>query len=265
MSSLPLIHPTALVSPKAEIDPSVRIGAYSIIRDGVNLEEGVEIHSHVVIEGMTSIGSGTKVGSFSIIGAPPQFVGQIQEISQVTIGKNNHIREHVTIHAGTQKEGTSLGDGCLIMVACHVAHDCHVGNGVWMANNATLGGHVEVGDHVIIGGLSGIHQKVRLGKGCIIGGLSGVEGDVIPYGSVMGNRARLCGLNLVGLRRRGVDRERIHKLRAAYRLLFADEGTLTERIQDATHLFQEESVVMEVIEFLQQNSQNGSRPLCLAR
>lgn len=265
MTSSSLIHPTALVSPKARIGPDVRIGAYSIIGDNVTLEEGVEIESHVIIEGTTSIGNGTKIASFAVIGTPPQFVGQIKEISPVIIGKNNNIREHVTIHAGTQKEGTSIGNDCLIMVASHVAHDCHVGNNVWMANNATLGGHVEVGDHVIIGGLSGIHQKVRLGNGCIIGGLSGVEGDVIPYGSVMGNRARLCGLNLVGLRRRGADRERIHKLRAAYRLLFADEGTLTERIQDAIELFKEEPVVMEVIQFLQQNAQNNSRPLCLAR
>jgi UDP-N-acetylglucosamine acyltransferase len=260
-----LIHSTAIVSKKAQIGVGVKIGPYSCIGDNVTLEDGVEIHSHVVIEGTTSVGAGTKISSFSVIGSAPQFVGPIKEQSKVVIGKNNQIREHVTIHAGTQEEGTSVGDGCLIMVASHIAHDCHIGNGVWMANNATLGGHVEIGDHVIIGGVSGIHQKVRLGRGCIIGGLSGVEGDVIPYGSVMGNRARLCGLNLVGLRRRGVERDRIHKLRAAYRLLFADEGTLTERIQDAVELFKDDPVVIEVVEFLQQNAQNNLRPLCLPR
>ena len=259
------IHPTAIVSKKANIGKEVKIGPYCCIGDDVTLDDRVELHSHVVIEGLTFIGEGTKISSFSVIGSAPQFMGAIKDKSKVIIGKNNQIREHVTIHAGTQKEGTSVGDNCLIMVSSHIAHDCHVGNGVWMANNATLGGHVEIGDHVIIGGVSGIHQKVRLGRGCIIGGLSGVEGDVIPYGSVMGNRARLCGLNLVGLRRRGVERDCIHKLRAAYRLLFADEGTLTERIQDAVALFKDDSVVMEVVEFLKQNAQNNMRPVCLPR
>ena len=223
------------------------------------------LHSHVVIEGKTSVGEGTEIFSFAVIGAAPQFLSSLPEYSKITIGKNNKIREHVTIHAGTQPEGTLVGDNGFFMVACHIAHDCRVGNKVVMANNATLGGHVEIGDNVILGGLCAIHQKVRLGKGCIIGGVSPVVGDVIPYGSVMGNRAVLCGLNLVGLRRHGIDRESIHKLRTAYRLLFADEGTLTERIQGTVELFSEDPIVMGVVEFLQQNAANNLRPLCLPR
>jgi UDP-N-acetylglucosamine acyltransferase len=259
------IHPTALVSEKAKIGSGVKIGAYSCIGEGVSLADHVEIGAHVVIEAQTSVGEGTKIFPFVAIGSAPQFVGHKKETSKITIGKQTQIREHVTIHFGTEKEGTSVGDNCTIMVASHIAHDCHVGNGVWMANNATLGGHVVVEDNVIIGGLSGIHQNVRLGRGSIIGGLSGVEGDVIPYGSVMGNRARLCGLNLVGLRRRGADRERIHALRSAYRLLFADEGTLNERIQDAIGIFKENEVVMEIVNFLKKSSDKSSRPLCLPR
>lgn len=259
------IHPAAIISKTAHIGNDVHIGPYSVVGDNVTLEDRVSLASHVMVEKNTHIGQGTQIASFAVIGGSPQFIGNLKENTPVVIGKNNQIREHVTIHAGTQDLGTTIGDNCLIMVASHVAHDCHVGNGVWMANNATLGGHVEVGDHVIIGGLSGIHQKVRLGKGCIIGGLSGVEGDVIPYGSVLGNRARLCGLNLVGLKRRGVDRETIHRLRSAYRLLFADEGTLTERISDVIEMFKEDSIVMEIVEFLKENSSNNLRPLCLTR
>lgn len=260
-----MIHATALISKKASIGKNVYIGAYSCIGDHVVLADNVHINSHVVIEGKTYIGEGTSVSSFAVIGTKPQFLGPITDQSKLIIGKNNQIREHVTISMGVEEEGTIIGDNCMIMVSAHIAHDCHIGSNVLLVNNVTLGGHVVVEDYCYVGGLSGIHQKVRLGKGCIIGGLSGVEGDVIPYGSVMGNRARLCGLNLVGLRRRGVDRERIHKLRSAYRFLFADEGTLTERIQDAEDLFKDDPIVMEVVEFLHKNAKNNARSLCLPR
>ena len=258
------IHPTAIVSKNAQLGSGVKIGAYSIIGDQVSLENKVEIGSHVVVDGLTSIGEGTKVFSFAVIGSAPQFLKKTPE-SKVTIGKRNSIREYVTINAGTEEKGTSTGDDCAFLVAAHIAHDCQVGNNVLLVNQATLGGHVVVGDYAYIGGLSGIHQKVRLGKGCIVGGLSGVEGDVIPYGSVIGNRAYLCGLNLVGLKRRGEDRERIHALRSAYRLLFADEGTLSERIQDAIDLFKDNPTVMEVVTFLKENAQNNLRSLCLPK
>jgi UDP-N-acetylglucosamine acyltransferase len=259
------VHPTAIVEEGANIGAGVQVGPYAHIGSHVVLEKGVHVYSHVAITGRTTVGEGTKIYTFAAIGHDPQFIGYAQEPSKITIGKNNLIREHVTIHPGTKKGGmvTSIGDNCMIMVACHIAHDCQVGNSVIMANNATLGGHVTVGDFSIIGGLSGIHQNVRLGQGCIIGGLSGVEGDVIPYGSVMGNRARLCGLNLVGLKRRGVSRQDIHGIRTAYRLLFANEGTLAERMEDVVGLFKKDPYVMQIIKFLQENGTHNLRPLCL--
>lgn len=259
------VHPTAIVEKGAKIGSGVQVGPYAHIGSHVVLGKGVHISSHVVIMGRTTIGEGTKIYPFAALGYEPQFTGYDQEPSKIKIGKNNLIREHVTIHPGTKKGGmvTRVGDNCMIMVACHIAHDCQVGDNVIMANNATLGGHVIVGDFSIIGGLSGIHQNVRLGQGCIIGGLSGVEGDVIPYGSVMGNRARLCGLNLVGLKRRGVSRQDIHGIRTAYRLLFANEGTLVERMEDVVGLFKKDPYVMQIIKFLKENSAHNLRPLCL--
>ena len=238
------------------------IGPYSIIGKGVTLKSGVTLHSHVVIEGDTEIGENTEVYAFSAIGTSPQIIHKSANVPTIRIGKNNIIREHVTIHGGPN-EGTVIGDGCMIMISAHIAHDCHLGNGVLMVNQSTLGGHVVVEDHVYIGGLSGIHQKVRLGRGAIIGGLSGVEGDVIPYGSVIGNRARLSGLNLVGLKRRGETRERIHALRSAYRMLFAAEGTIAERLLDAEELFKDNPIVMEVLNFIRNTNKNNQRSLCL--
>lgn len=261
-----IIHKTAIIEEGAQIKKNVRIGPYCHIGSHVVLEEDVEIHAHTVIAGNTTIGRGTKVFSFSCIGYLPQVTGIQSVETAVIIGENNLIREYVTIHPGTPKGRgvTQVGNNCMIMVSSHIAHDCKVGNNVIMANQATLGGHVEIEDFVNIGGLSGIHQFVKLGRGCIIGGLSGVEGHVIPYGSVIGNRARLSGLNLVGLKRRHVDRDRIHALRAAYRLLFANEGegSLSERILDVEEMFAQETEVMEIVDFLRQNS-NTLRPLCL--
>ena len=155
---------------------------------------------------------------------------------------------------------TVIGDHCMIMVGAHIAHDCTIGNHVIMTNNVTLGGHVSVGDRANLGGMIAVHQFVRIGHGAIVGGMSGVENDVIPYGSVIGNRARLCGLNLVGLKRQGVSRDDIHDLRNAYRLLFANEGTLAERISDVAELFSKNTHVMDIIHFMRQES---GRSLCL--
>ena len=152
---------------------------------------------------------------------------------------------------------TRVGDDCLFMVASHVAHDCRIGNHVIMANNATLGGHVEIGDFAILGGLAAVHQFVRIGRHAMIGGMSGVEQDVIPYGSVMGDRARLSGLNIVGLKRRGFSRENIHALRTAYRLLFAQEGAITERLDDVVEMFAGNETVMEIVAFMRAESARG--------
>jgi UDP-N-acetylglucosamine acyltransferase len=155
---------------------------------------------------------------------------------------------------------TKVGDDCLLMIASHIAHDCRIGNHAIIVNNVLLGGHVEIGDYAVVGGGAAVHQFVRIGPHAMVGGMSGVEADVIPYGMVMGNRAHLAGLNLVGLKRRGFDREEIHQLRAAYRLLFAQEGTLQERVADVEKLFPGNKLMGEVLTFLRQDSARG---LCL--
>ena len=220
---MPDIHPTAVVDGGARIGANVTVGPYSIVGTGVELAEGVTVMSHVVVNGRTSIGANTKVYPFASVGLAPQDLKYKGEPSRLEIGCNNIIREHVTMHGGTEGGGmvTRVGNNGLFMVACHVAHDCRIGDHVVMVNNATLGGHVMVGDWAILGGLAAVHQYVRIGRHAMVGGLSGVENDVIPYGSVTGNRARLQGLNIIGLKRRGISRDDIHTLRNAYRLLFA--------------------------------------------
>ncbi|MCG8507714.1 MAG: acyl-ACP--UDP-N-acetylglucosamine O-acyltransferase [Rhodospirillales bacterium] len=255
------IHPTAVIAKGARIGNDVAIGPYCCVGEHIVLDDGVTLHSHVVVEGRTRIGANTRIFPFSSIGHIPQDLKYQGEPSELIIGANNTIREHVTMNPGTEGGGmvTRIGDNCLFMVGAHVAHDCRIGDHVIMVNNATLGGHVEIGDWAILGGLSAAHQFVRIGKHAMIGGMSGVENDVIPYGSVMGNRARLSGLNIVGLRRRGFSRDVIHALRNAYRLLFADEGTMTERLSDVADMFADNEPVMEIVDFIQQDS---SRAIC---
>lgn len=253
------IHPTAIVDPAASLGEDVKIGPYCIVGADVVLGDGVTLHSHVVVDGRTEIGAGTEIFPFASIGMQPQDLKYKGEPSTLIIGRNNRIREHVTMNPGTEGGGmeTRVGDNGLFMVGAHVAHDCIVGNNVIMANNATLAGHVVLEDFAIIGGLSAIHQFVRIGKHAMVGGMSGVENDVIPYGSVMGDRARLSGLNIVGLKRRGFNKEDVHNLRRAYRMLFADEGTMGERVQDVAKLFDDNSGVMEIVEFMSGSSSRG--------
>ncbi|MCK5546422.1 MAG: acyl-ACP--UDP-N-acetylglucosamine O-acyltransferase [Rhodospirillaceae bacterium] len=255
------IHPTAIVEDGAKIGDDVEIGPYSIIGPSVTIESGVKIFSHVVVGGVTSIGSGTRIFPFASIGSEPQDLKFGGEVSKLEIGSNNTIREHVTMNPGTEGGGllTKVGDNCLFMVGSHVAHDCQIENNVILVNNATLAGHVEVGEFAIIGGLSAVHQFVRIGKHAMLGGMSGAESDVIPYGMVVGNRGGLSGLNLVGIKRRGFDRETIHSLRNAYRLLFANEGTMAERIKDVAEMFKGVEPVMEIIDFVTTDS---SRSFC---
>lgn len=246
------IHPTAIVAEGASIGAEVVIGPYCVVGSDVVLGDRVRLQSHIVVDGRTRIGAGTQVFAFAAIGNPPQDLKYHGEPSELVIGANNTIREHVTMNPGTEGGGmlTSVGDNCLFMVGSHVAHDCHIGNHVILANNATLAGHVTVGDFAIIGGLSAVHQFVRIGAHSIVGGMSGIENDLIPYGSAMGERARLRGLNLVGLQRRDFSRDQIHTLRTAYRLLFAQEGTLSERLDDAVRLYSDNEAVLEIIEFI---------------
>jgi UDP-N-acetylglucosamine acyltransferase len=255
------IHPTALVSDSAEIGTDVKIGPYSIVGSAVKLEDGVELVSHVIVEGITSVGSNTRIFPFASIGHQPQDLKYSGELSKLEIGCNNVIREHVTMNPGTEGGGmlTSVGNNCLFMMGSHVAHDCHIKDHVILVNNATLGGHVNIDEWAIIGGLSAIHQFVRIGRHSMIGGMSGIENDVIPYGSVIGNRARLQGLNVVGLKRRNFDRETIHGLRSAYRLMFAPEGTLAERLDDVAEMMSDIEPVMEIVDFIRADS---SRSIC---
>lgn len=246
------IHPTAIVSAKAKIGNDVEIGAYSIIGDQVIIGDGCKISSHVVIDGDTVIGKNNKIFPFAAIGLVPQDLKFNGENSRVVIGDNNTIREHVTIHLGT-KDGamvTTVGSNCLLMVGVHIAHDCVVGDHVILANNATLAGHVTVGDHAIIGGLSAARQFVRIGKHAMIGGMSGVENDVIPYGTVMGERASLEGLNIVGMKRRGFTREEIHALRNFFKKAFTENGkNFITRVEEAANEFNS-SAVSDILTFI---------------
>ena len=253
------VHPTAIVESGARLAADARIGPYCVIGSEVDLGAGVVLEAHVVVGGRTTIGAGTRIYPFASIGLPPQDLKYAGEPSTLEIGRHNVIREHVTMNPGTKGGGmvTSVGDEGLFMIGCHVAHDCRIGNNVVMANSAALGGHVHIGDFAILGGLSAVHQFVRIGAHAIIGGMSGVENDVIPYGSVMGDRAHLVGLNLVGLKRRGFSREMIHVLRNAYRLLFAQEGTMNERLQDVAQMFDDNEAVMDIIRFMQLPSQRS--------
>jgi UDP-N-acetylglucosamine acyltransferase len=253
------IHATAIINPNATMGKDISIGPYCIVGQDVHLGDGVRLHSHVVIDGRTTIGTETEIYPFSSIGLPPQDLKYKGEESELIIGARNTIREYVTMNPGTADGGmrTIIGDDCLFMASTHVAHDCIVGNHVIMANNATIAGHVEVGDFAIIGGLSAVHQFVKIGKHAIIGGMSGVENNVIPYGSVVGDRARLSGLNIVGLRRRAFLKEDIKNLRTAYRMLFAEEGTLAERTEDVAKMFVNNTAVMDIIGFMRAESSRG--------
>ena len=255
------IHPTAIVDSKANLAESVTIGPYCIVGTEVVLGEGVDLISHVVVEGRTTIGANTRIFPFASIGHRPQDLKYHGEPSTLEIGSGNQIREYVTMQPGTEGGGmiTRVGNDCLFMASAHVAHDCILGDHVIMANNATLAGHVTVGEFAFLGGLSAVHQFVRIGKHAMIGGMSGVEGDVIPFGVVMGNRASLNGLNIVGLKRRGFSRDDIHTLRNAYRLLFAPEGTLQERLGDVEEQFQDNAVVMDIVGFIRAET---NRQLC---
>ena len=258
------IHPTAIIEDGAKIGENVVIGPYCTIGAEVELDDGVTLNSHVVVNGRTAIGANTKVFPFASIGLPPQDLKYRGEPSRLEIGCNNVIREHVTMNPGTEGGGmlTSIGNNCLFMVGAHVAHDCRIGDHAILVNNATLGGHVKVDEWAIIGGLSAVHQFVRIGRHAMVGGMSGVENDVIPYGSVMGNRARLQGLNIIGLKRRNFSRDVIHALRNAYRLLFAQEGTMSERLEDVAGLMKANEPVMEIVDFIRADS---SRPICQPR
>ena len=225
------IHPSAVIEEGAQIDPSARVGPFCVVGPEVVLKADVELKSHVVVTGRTEVGAGTVIFSFAVIGEIPQDLKFKGEASRLVIGERNRIREHVTMNCGTEGGGgvTRVGDDGLFMAGCHIAHDAVVGNRVIVVNNAAVAGHCVLEDDVIIGGLSGIHQFVRIGQGAIVGAVTMVTNDVIPYGLVQAPRGDLDGLNLVGLKRAGVARSDITALRAAFQMLAQGEGTFSDR------------------------------------
>lgn len=254
---MPDIHATAIVEPGARLSEGVSIGPYCCVGGDVELDAGVVLHSHVVITGHTTIGSGTMVHPFASLGQPPQDRGYRGQPARLELGARNIVREYATINSGTGAKGTRVGDDCFLMTATHIAHDCQVGNGVVMANQATLGGHVVVQDRAIIGGLAAIHQFTRIGEQAMIGGMSGIAEDVIPFGMALGNRARLTGLNIVGLKRGGVPRAEIHAMRAAFRYLFDDDAPLAERLDEVAERYRDNVRVLAILAFMRAPSKRG--------
>ncbi|MBN1783531.1 MAG: acyl-ACP--UDP-N-acetylglucosamine O-acyltransferase [Alphaproteobacteria bacterium] len=258
-----MIHPTAVVSSDAKIAANVKVGPYCVIGEGVELAENVELKSHVVIEGThggTYIGAGTKIYSFAVIGQISQDMKYYhsEEATGLTIGKNNIIREHVTIHMGTPaSEGTLVGDNNLFMVGVHIAHDCVVGNNIYIANNVPLAGEVEVDDYAIIGGNSAVQQFVKIGKYAIVGGMTGVDQDVLPYGLVTGNRPMYWeGLNLIGLRRKGFSNSQIDTIKEAYKILFSDE-LFVNRMATLEMLAEDSAEIKEIVNAVKNRSKHS--------
>jgi UDP-N-acetylglucosamine acyltransferase len=229
------IHPTALVDPRAELDHDIEVGPYSIVGPGVKIGRGTRIKSHAVIEGNTSIGEDNLIFQFATVGSVPQDLKYRGEDSRLVIGDRNTIREFVSLNPGTTGGGmmTRVGSHNLLMMYCHIAHDCLLGDRNIIANGATLGGHVVVEDYVIVGGLVGIHQFVKVGTSALLGAGSMVSKDVPPYCNATGDRARLKGLNLEGLKRRGFSREQIDAIKKAYRILFQSGLTAKAAVKKA--------------------------------
>jgi UDP-N-acetylglucosamine acyltransferase len=255
------IHPSAIVEDGAKLADGVVVGPFCVVGADVTLGEGATLASHVVVTGRTTVGARTRIFPFASIGHQPQDLKYKGEPSTLDIGSDCMIREGVTLNPGTEGGGmkTTIGNGCAFLANSHVGHDCHVGNNVIFSNNVMLAGHCDVGDFAILGGGAAVIQFARVGAHSFLGGMSGLEQDLIPYGMALGNRAYLSGLNIVGLQRRGFSRNEIHDLRRAYRLLFAAEGTLLERVADVAEEFKDHTIVMEIIAFIRAG---GKRSMC---
>lgn len=254
-----MIHPTAIVDKNAEIDASVEIGPYCIIQRNVIIKKGTKLLSHVVIQGRTEIGENCTISPFASLGGPPQDISYKEEDTSLFVGSNNIIKEYVTMNRGTIHGGgiTKVGNNNFIMAYTHVAHDCMVGNNIIMANCATLAGHVEVSDSVIFAGLCAVHQFCRIGKHAFISGLTGVPKDVPPFMIAAGSRAKLYGLNVVGLERHGFLKEEISKLKKAYRILFRSALPLTESLKIIKEELAGEHIT-ELVDFIE----SSKRGIC---
>jgi len=256
-----VIDPLASVHPTAEFESGVRIGPYSVIGENVRIGRDTRIASHVVIGPWTTIGKKCNVFQFASVGAPPQDLGYKGEKTEVILGDNNVIREFVTIHRATTKAArkTVCGNNNLFMNYVHVAHDCFLGDDIIMANSATLAGHVTIEDHAIVGGIVAVHQFVRIGAYCIIGGLSAVSKDVPPYVLAVGNRARLYGLNKVGLRRKGFSTEDIDEIRHAYKIIFLSSLGVKEAVKRLRHEMPGSVHAKRFLDFIERSKRGVTR------
>lgn len=252
------IHPTAVIHTKAQLDSTVEVGPFSVIGEHVRIGKGTRVGAHVVIDGWTDIGEECLFFPFASIGTAPQDLKYKGEETRLKIGNQNTIREYVTLNRGTQqgRGETTIGDRNFFMAYVHVAHDCLIGNNVIMANAATLAGHITVGDRAFLGGLSGVHQFVSIGSYAMIGGCSAVAQDVPPFVSIAGNRAKLYGLNLVGLERNGFSKERIEALKGAYKLFFRTGLTLREAAKQAREKWEGNPDVETFVSFIE-SSERG--------
>ena len=255
-----MIDKTAIIHKNAKVSKKAKIGPFCIIGSRVEIDDDVELHSHVNIAGNTKIGSGTIIFPFASIGTEPQDLKYSGEENSLVIGKNNKIREYVTINPGTKGGGgkTVVGDKCLFMISSHIAHDCKIGSNVVIANNVPLGGHVIIEDSVVIGGNSAVQQKTRIGRLAMIGGMTGVLKDVIPFGLSFGNRNYLKGLNLIGLRRNKYENKMIMELVDAYKEIFSSEN-LHENLSKINGQYKNNKLVQEVTTFI---SKHKKRPIC---
>ena len=255
-----MIHKSSEIDKKAKIAKNVKIGPFCYVGPDVQLEENVELISNIHIEGNTKIAKGTKIFPFACIGTQPQDLKYKNEKNNTYIGENNIIREYVTINPGTEGGGskTIIGNNCLFMISSHVAHDCKIGNNVIIANNVPLGGHVTIEDSVIIGGNSAVQQFTRIGRLAMIGGMTGVLKDVIPFGLSIGNRNYLQGLNLIGLRRKKYENQKIMGLDKAYKAIFSSKN-LHENLSKINGEYKGNELVNEVITFIEKDKK---RPIC---
>ena len=255
-----MIHKTSIINKNTKIGSNVEIGPFCTLGDNVQLGEGCKLHSHINIQGDVEIGRNTEIFPFVSIGSIPQDLKYRGEKTKVIIGSNCKIREYVTVNIGTEGGGklTSLGDNCLLMVGTHIAHDCIVGNNVIFANHSTLAGHVVIHDNVVVGALSAIHQFSRIGEGAMIGGMSGVTADVVPFATVIGNRAKLSGLNILGLKRRLTKKREMSELRKVFKYIFYDKkNTFKLRINEVKDKKYKEKTIKVLLDFLSSDSERS--------
>ena len=247
------------ISDKAKIHSSVKIGPYCVIGENVEIGKNCSLHSHVVITGNTKIGDNNIFFPFTSIGNAPQDLKYKGEESYLVIGHNNTFRENVTVNTGTDGGGlfTRIKDNCLFMVGCHIAHDCIIGSNVILANNATLAGHVEIDNNTIIGGNSAIHQFVQIGKNAMVGGMSGLEKNLIPYGLYIGIRSNLKGLNVIGLKRKGLENNKIKTLNHFIKNIFDKNDSIENNINKLDDEIKSTEEVLEIIKFIEKSNQRG--------